>query len=182
LTNTDSTNFTAGFKSDDTLSLNGIFSLTTPAGPLFSAYGITLQDSASGSTHQVAQLFVRFNTTINQPQIAYVLQDFDTNMITLLGSTPFTPPVGADQILLQLDRPDVSNDNFFGSFSYLSSGSVVGGGAFSTPAQLFQGEEFVRARFFAAQDVPVPESSTWLLLITGCAGLLGYGWWRQRAV
>jgi hypothetical protein len=86
------------------------------------------------------------------------LQDFDANTITPLGSTPFVPPAGADQIRLLLDRPDVSNDNFFASFSYLSSGSVLGGGAFSTPAQLFQGEEFVRAGFFASEEGSTPNN------------------------
>jgi hypothetical protein len=49
----------------------------------------------------------------------------------------------------------------------------LGGGAFDTPAQLFQGEEFVRARFFAAQyAAPVPEPNSALL---NSALLVGLG-------
>ena len=170
---TDATpgNTTAGLKSDDTLRLTGTFGLVTPSGPLFSTYAITFQDSALGGTHQIAQLGVR--TSTNQAEIYYILQDIDAGTITTLGTLQFTPPVGTDQIRLQLDRPDVANKNFYASFSYLALGTEVGGGAFDTPAQLFQGEEFVRARFFAAQDAaPVPEPNSALLVALGCVAIL----------
>ncbi len=40
------------------------------------------------------------------------------------GLADFAPPNGADQILLQLTRPDTSNTNFFASYSYLQGGNV----------------------------------------------------------
>jgi PEP-CTERM motif-containing protein len=167
-----SANLSVGLKSDDTLALTGIFSLTTPPGPLFSAYGIRFTDNLAGVTHQFAQLFVRFNEATNQAQITYVLQDFDPDIITPLGSTLFNPPAGADEILLKIERPSTSNNNFFGSFSYLDGGLVVGGGSFGSPAALFDDENFVRAQFFVSQDLPaVPEPSSIWLLIAGLGGL-----------
>jgi hypothetical protein len=159
-----------GLKSDDTLSLTGIFSLTTPPGPLFSAYGIRFTDAFGGVVHQFAQLFVEFNETTNQARIHYVLQDFDPDIITQLGSILFNPPAGADEIRLHIENTDANKDNFFGSFSYLQGGSVVGGGSFGTPAILFDDENFVRAQFFVSQDV-VPEPSSIWLLIAGLGGL-----------
>jgi hypothetical protein len=173
LTNTDTTNTTLGLKSGDTLGLSAIFSLTTPTGPLFSDYGIRFIDSPAGgglgSVHQALQLFVRFDQATQQDEVAYILQDYDAQTITLLGSTLFAPPAGADEIQLTLTRPDTTNNNFTAEFSYLQNGAILGGPTdFATPGQMFQGENYVRAQFFAAQGV-VPEPSTgWL----GLVGLL----------
>ena len=81
-------------------------------------------------------------------------------------SAAFARPAGADQIQLQISRPDVANDDFFASFSYLDAGAVIGGGSFATPGLGFQGENFVRAEFNIS-DGFVPEPAT--------LGLLGIG-------
>jgi len=155
----------------NTLVETGLFSLTIPPGPLFSAYGIQFTDAAGAGANQLVQLFVRFNEATGQPQIAYILQDFVANTITTLGTSPLNLSLGADQILFTLSRPNVGDNNFFGSFSYLSGGSIVGGGSFATPGVLFQGENFVRGRFFVAEAIPEPE--TYAMLLAGL-GLLGF--------
>jgi hypothetical protein len=175
-TGNDPADLDLGLKSDDTLSISGIFGLTTPPGPLFSAYGLQIGDfgTAAQTTHQLLQLFVSFNVATGEPRISYILQDFDADTITNLGSTLLAPPAGADEILLNLSRPDAASDDVFGSFAYVTGG--VGGPStqFALPGQAFQGEEFVRARFFAAQDLPfvVPEPGTAWLLSAAALSLL----------
>lgn len=126
-------------------------------------------DSSSAGSHQLAQLSVQYGEDLAQPRITYLLQDFDASTVVTLGNVALAPPVGADQILLMLTRPSATNNDFWGSFSYLSGGLVVGGGGFQVPAALFQGESFVRAQFFVAEAVaaPVPEPENYALMLAG---------------
>jgi PEP-CTERM motif len=164
LSNSDSSNLTAGLKIDDTLSVTGIFDLVIPTGPLFSAYGVRFSDASGGATHQFLQMSVRFDPVTSQPQILYVLQDFDANTITNFGTVPFAPPSGTDQTLLSITRPDETKNEFFGSWAFLDDGTTIGSGSFLTPGSAFLGENFVRGQFFASQGVQVPEpDSLWLI-------------------
>src|SRR5262249_9789703 len=160
--NTDtSSDLSLGLKVDDVLLFQGTFVLVPITGPLFQAYGLQVSDQALSSTvvHQLVQIFVQFDdVTTHTARLSYVLQDFDANTIALLGSVPFAPPLGADEITLSLSRPDTSNDQFFASWTFLASGVPVGSGNFATPGLMFQGENFVRARFFASDSVPLPGS------------------------
>jgi len=169
LSNIDPANLAAGLKSDDTLSLSGIFTLSAPSGPDNAEYSIRFNDASGGGAHQLVQLQVRFNPNTGGPEIRYLLQDFDAGTITTLGSAPFAPPSGADRISLTISRPSVLNNDFLGSFSYLAGGSVIGGGSFATPGQMFQGEDFVRAEFNVSQAIPEP--GTLALLLAGLAGI-----------
>jgi hypothetical protein len=101
--------------------------------------------------------------------IGYGLQDFFANTVTLLGAAAFAPPAGADEIALGITRADTANDNFIASWVYFSGGTNIGSGSFSTPAVLFQHDEFVRARFEAFSAVPEPASLA--LLGAALAGL-----------
>jgi hypothetical protein len=75
------------------------------------------------------QLFVEFNQTTQQADIAYILQDFVNNTITQLDSRiPLVlPSGGADQILLTLDEL-VAGGSFFASFEFFKNGSDTGSG------------------------------------------------------
>ena len=145
----------------------GLFNLTIPSGPLYSSYGITLRDP-----NQAVVLNVEFNQTTGIPDIALRLQNFAADTITTLGTRPLLPPVGADQILLGLDRVSTANDDVFGDFLYLKGGSLVGSGSFLTPALIFQnGEDFVRGVFDVSQ-APVPESGSAWFFVPGIMLLL----------
>jgi hypothetical protein len=164
LSNADSSDLTAGLKIDDTLSVTGIFDLVIPTGPLFSGYGVRFTDAFSGVVHQFIQMFVRFDPVTGQPEIRYVLQDFDANTITDLGTTLLSAPSGTDQILLSITRPDATQNEFFGSWAFLDDGNTIGSGSFLTPGSAFLGENFVRGQFFASQGVQVTEpGSLWLI-------------------
>lgn len=101
------------------LSETGLFNLTIPTGPMFSAYGIRFTDNlaARNGSGQLLQLFVRFNPNTNQAEVAYILQDFGANTITIIGTTALLPPSGADQIELFLSE-DTVGGAFSGSFEY----------------------------------------------------------------
>ena len=123
-TNTDSSDLDTGLKIDDTLGLTGLFNLSSLTGPLINGYGIRFTDRTAAGVNQAAELDVRFNPVTGKVEVRYILQDFDTNQIFERGLADFAPPNGADQILLQLTRPDIANTNFFASYSYLQGGNV----------------------------------------------------------
>jgi hypothetical protein len=168
---TDSSNLDTGLKSDDTLNLKGVFSLSSPTGPLINGYGIRFTDRNVDGVSQMAELHVRFNPATGKVEIRYILQDFDAKTITQVGLADLIAPTDADQIELALARPDINNDDFYASYSYLNDGSVVGGDTFATPIRLFQGEQYVRAEFHAFESLSVPEPGTLALLSLGVFGL-----------
>ena len=90
-------------------------------GPLINGYGIRFSDRTAAGVNQAAELDVRFNPETGKVEVRYVLQDFNTSQIFERGLADFAPPNGADQILLQLARPDIANTNFFASYSYLQA-------------------------------------------------------------
>jgi hypothetical protein len=180
-TNIDDANLAAGLKVDDTLSVAGIFDLSTPTGVLNPQYSVRFTDAASGEVHQSVQLQVIFNTATGLTQIRYIIQDFDADTLTVLGSALLDAPSGADGILLGIDRFSAVGGDFFGSYAYVTGGIVGPRSTFTQGAQMFQGENFVRAEFNVSDGffVAIPEPSTTSLML--CAlGALGMAARRRK--
>lgn len=165
-----------GLKDDDVLRLRGLFNLGVPVGPQLNGYGIRFSDRAPGVLNQAADLQVLFNPVTGNAEIVWVLQDFANGVVTRVQSANLLLLSGADQILLQIDRPDLTSKDFFASWSVLSGGSVIQTGSFATGIGLFDGERFVRAEFLAFSAVPLP-GTVWLL---GAGLLAGLGFARRR--
>lgn len=167
-----------GLGIDDVLWMQGVFALTTPVGPFANGYAVEFTDASAGQQHQHAELQVAFAPAYGEAQIRYQLQDFDAGSITLLDSVAFLPPPDADQIVLRIARPDAGSNDFYASYEFLSEGSSIGGGSFATPAALFDGEDYVRARFKSFTAV-VPEPSTPGLFAAGLCMLVLVGATRR---
>ena len=161
--------------SADEFDIEADFSLLTPVGPLFNGYGIDVGNFGSSSPVRFVQLYVVYDPVTGLPYIAYVLQDYSTHTATLLDVAAFTPPPGATEIALGVTRPDATNDNFFASWVYFDGPTNLESGSFSTPAALFQSDDFVRAHVSAVSDVPEPAS----LALVGMA-LAGLAAARRR--
>ena len=169
------TNITGGASqlgNTNVLSETGLFNLTIPTGPLFSAYGIRFTDNVGprNGSGQLLQLFVRFNPNNNQAEVAYILQDFAANTIITFGTTPLSPldPLD-DQIEFFLDET-TAGGAFTGSFEYLKGGLIDGSRFTLGAGSLYNGVNYVRGQFF--DDQAVPEPGTWLLMAAGLVGLV----------
>jgi hypothetical protein len=168
-----------GLKIDDTLKLGGLFNLGVPTGPQLNGFGIRFTDRPmqnNGLVGQVADFVVRFDPVKGQAELRWALQDFVSDTITTVGEALLAPPLGADQILLEITRPDLASNLFYASYRFFDGGVDTGGGSFATGIAMFDGENFVRAEFIAFQEVPEPGVVG--LLVPGL--LIGIGLARRR--
>ena len=170
-TNIDPNNLVNGLKIDDTLILSGLFDLVPNGGPLYSGYGIAFNDGGNNlARRNETNLQVQYSTALGVDIIRLSYQDFDNGTVTNAGFIPVDFSLGADQILLNLSRPDVNTFDLFGSYSYLSNGQVIGGGSLGSTS-IFQDRNYVHGLFFSASVQAVPEPSTLALLGLSIAGL-----------
>ena len=159
----------AGLTVNDTIEVFGLFSLVVPSGPLTNGYGIQVRSSTNDLQ---AQLDVQYNPNFGGDVIRFLGQDFTNGTITTLGFVALTPPSGANQVALDIFKPDANSPDFFGAYAFCSNGVCNDADfkAFATPFALFGTTDFVRGRFHAFSAVPEPSALT--LLGVALAGLV----------
>jgi hypothetical protein len=163
---------TNGLTRDDTIEVSAIFNLVAPPGSLTKGYGIQVQEAELGEPLRLlVELDVQYNAAVGGDVIRYLRQDFVSNSITTLGAVPLAIPPGADQIMLVISRPDVSNGDFYGAYAFGTGGVFDAPSAFATPGSLFAIDDFVRGRFIDFTALPAPEPTTLALLGVGLAAL-----------
>jgi hypothetical protein len=165
----------------DSITFTGRFDLAVPQAPLTNGYGLQLTDALPGQApSQLLQLGLQYNSATGVTAVAFLDQNFVANTITTLAATPFAPPSGTDQVEFSLTRVQVAGsltDDFRASFTYLDDGFTLASQSFAQVGTMFQGEDFVQARLFAAEAIPEP--STYAMLLAGLAGLAAIA--RRRA-
>jgi hypothetical protein len=157
--------------SNDTFSVTGVFDLVVPTS-LQSGYGVQLTDSTpTNPQYDLVQMNVTRNP-FNQLVIQLAQQNFVSDTLTIIESTPLVTSPSYNQIALTLARGDLSSDAVTGSFYYLDSGVMVGSvTTFADTASVFSNEDFTQAGF--AAYAAVPEPSAMLFLVPGLVALVG---------
>lgn len=172
LTNADPNNAAVGLKSGFSFSATALYDFSVTPGPL-TQYGMRFDDQGAGNGNDVVELRVR--SSGGQMEVLFDRQDFVANTFTNLESIVL-PGSGFDQIGLTLAH--VGLGAVRASFELYSNGvSVSGPTQFTTTTDIFHGENWTRAAFFATQ--PIPEPSTYAIMLAGL-GLLGIAAARRR--
>jgi len=151
------------------ISMAGIFTLPVLSGPLNEGYGIRFIDgppgAGPGTNQEVLELNVQWWTgDVSNPAglyVRYLVQDFVNHTIQTIGADLVAVPLGADEILLSLDRA-VSSDLFEATYAY-GTGVTFGTPTSLGSAQGFLYQSYVRPQFHAFETVPAPEPGTLLL-------------------
>jgi hypothetical protein len=152
---------------DTTLDVFGLFNLVVPVGPMINGYGMAVNNTTANGdlAGLAAELFVLYNPILGDV-IGFFGEDRVNGTQTLLGYVPLAPPSGANQIGLDIFRPNVDSPNFYGAYAYCRSGVCRDEDfiAFGTPFALAR-TNFVIGSFVAFSAIPEP----------GTLGLLGFG-------
>ncbi len=175
LTNINPADLTLGLKSDDTLSVRGLFDLTVPT-QNHEFYGVRLNDGTGPNTaNDLLNVGVRQGGDgIDRVQFFRVDDLADTT--TFFGGFLLDPT--HDQILLDLTRASALSDAITASFAYVDGGIAGPFTTFGTTADIFHGENFTRAEFVFF--TPVPEPASLILFGVGLVTLAAGSWKRSR--
>jgi hypothetical protein len=151
-TNTNSTNFTNGLKSDDDLDIMALFDVTAPI-TRSSSYGLTLSDSG-GDGNNNGNLRATILRGTNSGAVGVSAWRFDGSQSPSVSSeNVFVPAaLGNDQILFR-QRTAANDNTVFAEFAYINGpidlsdpGAIAALNFQSLGArEAFDGEQFVRA-------------------------------------
>lgn len=176
--NTQSTPDTAhrGLKLNHTYSMNGVFSLTLPAGQNQSseAYGLRLSDFASfgGNADDVIDLFA-YRRAGGGLGAGFYHRNYAAGTVEVINRIALNPGQ-ADQLEFMLSKPTVDDPTIEASVRFINNGVADNQWTSLGTTTAYHGEIVTVPAFFAVS--PVPEPASMALLLAG-AGLLG---WRAR--
>lgn len=136
------------------------------------AIGLRLSDGFSNINNVVD---LRVGGGVNGSSIYWREQDFASGTVTMLDSTPFVVPAGADRLVLGLSKAGANDDLVEAYYGFLdsASGQFVSGGeltALAGSTRIFDGESFSRIELRAVSPVPEPHVS--LMLFVGLGVVL----------
>lgn len=170
---------TKGLKSDDVLSVSGLFDLSIPTATRES-YGVYFSDNQPGNTGN-DQLEMRLvMTRVGDLRLQFQRVNFVTQTTSGIQSVLLANAVGAaalsditnDQLLLQLNKSSATSSAITASFQYFDTDNNTSiAGSFANTANIFNGEDWTRAGFFARVAKSVPEPATLALLGFGLVEL-----------
>lgn len=179
LTDTTGTNEAVGLYKQHDLIVGALFDIVPMEGP-FSIYAVGVRDFGTTGTRELLQLQVSRNdaSAPGAVSIIFLKQVFGVGS-TLLGSTAFAPPAGADRIGMRLVHV-ADSDSFTASYRFWdASGPLSDFVALGGVGTMFNDRVYVVPTLFAAIQpaVPIPEPGTYALLL---AGLAAVAWMARR--
>lgn len=165
--NTLSAQLQVNFSRAGNFTTTGIFDLALPS-MAFNSYGIQLIDLTAANNGNIAALRV-VKAANGDNVISFLKLDRINNTSTIAGSILLDAT--HDQVLLQLSQT-INSDQISGAYEYLDNG--VGGPliTFGATVDLSGDGATIRRSAFNANGV-IPEPGTFILLVSGLAGL---GW------
>ncbi len=170
--------FDRNVKTVNTFSIEGLFDLGYPTVELNKKELFGIRTTDSGGNDQL-RLSVSNDFSGNN----FITFDrFGQDLNGVVSNEMIALESGHDQILLKLSKLSAASDLISASFSYVDSGVVGTEQFFNQRGLIFQGEEFTRAAFYAAEVVnPVPIPAAAWLFGSGLLGLFGYSKSRRSA-
>lgn len=163
-TSTDNQDLTTGLKIDDSFSVEGVFDLVLPERSNES-YGIRLQDGGGG---QDADQFVQIKVNRSENnvwRILYEAQDLIKGTQTTIGKDLIEE--GHEQIVLILAKESATSNAITAFYAYKDGGVVGAITPFPATAEMFDGENYVRAQFNASRKIKFPWSMFLPAIIQG---------------
>lgn len=173
LSNNDPLNTTNGLKPNHTFTVSALVDIGSASGS--GSIGVRLSDRApnANNTGAVSE-FVVVELIPTSSIIRMRRQDFVLDQIFNIGS--MAVPVGAEQVRLILSHPLADDAAVLGSAEFFDNGDSMGVFALGGIATIFNYHQFTRAEFSAGTTLPIPEPSTYAMLLVGI-GLVG---WQLR--